>query len=73
MIVHPGDLVRWNDEDLQVVAVRATYTTLRNAEIGEDLEVLNANLAERGEPATVRSTTDVLDLGLLDEPISRRR
>ncbi|AZS46028.1 MAG TPA: DDE-type integrase/transposase/recombinase [Microbacterium sp.] len=67
MIVHPGDLVRWNDEDLQVVAVRATYTTLRNAEMGEDLEVLNADLAERGEPATVRSTTDVLDLGVLDE------
>jgi len=67
MIVHPGDLVRWNDEDLQVVAARATYTTLRNAEMGEELEVLNADLAERGEPATVRSTTDVLDLSVLDE------
>jgi putative transposase len=63
MIVHPGDLVRWNDEDLQVVAVRATYTTLRNAEMGEDLEVLNADLAERGEPATVRSTDRRVGLG----------
>jgi hypothetical protein len=28
MIVHPVDLVRCKDEDLQVVAVRATYTPI---------------------------------------------
>lgn len=67
MNVHPGELVRWNDEDFKVISVHASYTTLRAGDTGEEIEVLNADLAARAEPAAVRSTSDVIDLRVLEE------
>lgn len=68
MNVHPGELVRWNGDELRVVAVRPAYVTLRRQD-GEDddIEVLRADLVANAEPAGVRSSVEILDLRLLDE------
>ena len=44
MSVHPGDIIRWQGESHQVVAIRPTYLTLRAVDgDGDDVEVLAAD------------------------------
>ncbi|MBF0816876.1 transposase [Microbacterium paludicola] len=66
MNVHPGEMVRWRGSSHQVVIVGATFVTLRPADGEDDIEVLTADLQRDAEPATVRSTAQLVNLRALD-------
>lgn len=67
MSVHPGDLIRWRGEEHHVVLVRSSYLTLRPSDGDDDIEVLAADLQAEAEPASAKSTSEVLDLRVLKD------
>lgn len=67
MSVHPGDLIRWRGEEHHVVLVRSSYLTLRPSDGDDDIEVLAADLQAEAEPASAKSTSEVLNLRVLKD------
>lgn len=73
MIIHPGELVRWNGEEHRIVTVRAAYVRLRPTDGEPDVEVLSSDLIAEAEPASARSMNDLLDMRTLDDLDSSER
>ena len=74
MNVHPGDVIRWQGESHQVVAIRSTYLTLRAVDGDEEeVEVLAADLRYQAEPAAPVSLRSLLDLRSLQGLDARER